>query len=215
MFNVCAKCGTYRVDKTIDPAGPFAICPVCGHGHAFVYLPLWVVGGASGSGKSTICNHLTGQLQHVVLLDSDILWRKSFDSPETNYRDFFETWLRICKNIAQSGRPVVLFGAGAGVPENIENCIERRYFSAAHYLALVCTDDALTKRLHARPTWRRSHSSEFIEEQSRFNQWFLNYNNTGLQPVIRLLDTTQISLEETTQEVRSWIYDNSELSGSP
>ena len=208
MLNVCSNCGVYRADKTIDPSGPSAICPACGHRHNFLYLPLWIVSGASGSGKSTVCNHLTGQYKHVVLLDSDIIWRETFDTPETKYRDFFETWLRICKNIAQSGRPVVLFGAGAGVPENLENCIERRYFSAIHYLAPACSDNALTERLQARPTWRGSHLSEFIEEQKRFNQWFLNYNNTGLQRSIRLLDTTHLSLEETSKEIISWIQEN-------
>jgi hypothetical protein len=72
---------------------------------------------ASGSGKSTVCNHLIGKLQQLVLLDSDILWRESFNTPENKYADFFETWLRMCKNIAQSGRPVVLFGAGLGYPK--------------------------------------------------------------------------------------------------
>jgi len=33
--------------------------------------------------------------------------------------------LRLCKNISQAGNPVVLFGAGTGVPYNIEPCAER------------------------------------------------------------------------------------------
>lgn len=208
MLNVCAKCGIYRVDKTIDPKGPHAICPECGHRHHFRYLPLWVVSGASGSGKTSVCNHLTGRLEEVVLLDSDILWRESFNTPETNYRDFFETWLRMSKNINQSGRPVVLFGAGAGVPENLEKCSERRYFSTIHYLALICSDDALTERLKSRPAWRGSDQSGFIDNQKQFNHWFMNYNSSDLQPEIRLLDTTHISVEKTSQEIAAWIRKN-------
>lgn len=86
-------------------------------------------------------------------------WRSEFDTPDTQYGDFFETWLRICKNISQSGRPVTLFGAGAGVPENIETCVERRYFTEVHYLALVCSDDVLQDRLLTRPAWRGSQKS--------------------------------------------------------
>jgi hypothetical protein len=208
MLNVCAKCGIYRADKIIDPSGPYAICPACNHKHSFRYAPLWIISGASGSGKSTVCNTLTGRVREVVTLDSDILWGETFDTPENNYRDFFETWLRICKNITQSGRPVVLFGAGAGVPENLENCIERRYFSIIHYLALVCSDEALTERLQARPEWRDSHQPTFIQEQKRFNHWFMNYNNRGLQPAIRLLDTTDLSPEKTAQAVVAWIVEN-------
>ena len=208
MINVCNQCGIYRADKIIDPSGPYAICPDCGFRHEFRYLPLWIISGPSGSGKSTVCNALTSQLGEVVMLDSDILWQEVFNTPETNYRNFFETWLRICKNIAQSGRPVVLFGAGAGVPENLENCIERRYFSTIYYLALVCSEDALTKRLQARPSWRSGHHTTFIEDQKRFNQWFMDYNNNDLQPAIRLLDTTFISLKETEQAVTIWIREN-------
>ena len=205
MLNVCVACGTYRVDKTIDPDGPYAICPDCGHRHVFQYQPLWVVSGASGTGKSTVCNHLVGQFKDAVLLDSDILWQDVFNDPENNYRDYFETWLRMCKNIAQSGRPVVLFGAGMGVPENLENCIERRYISKIHYLALVCSDDVLVERLQSRPAWRGCHLPEFIKEHKRFNQWFLDYNTTGKLPAIQLVDTTQKTPEATSKEITEWI----------
>src|SRR5262249_10108352 len=60
-------------DKIIDPQGPVAMCPECGHRHPFLQLPLLLVSGASGAGKSTICHALLGALPEVVLLDSDIL----------------------------------------------------------------------------------------------------------------------------------------------
>ena len=107
-----------------------------------------------------------------MLLDADILWCPAFDKPDDGYRDFFEIWLRMAKNIGQSGRPVVLFGAGAGVPENIEPCVERRYFSAVHRLALVCDDDVLVERLRARPQWRNAGTTAFVESQVAFNRWF-------------------------------------------
>jgi hypothetical protein len=208
MINVCFQCGLYRADKAIDPKGPYAICPECGYQHPFSYMPLLIVSGASGAGKSSVCNYLLGQFQQAVLLDSDILWWAEFDTPETNFRDYFETWLRMCKNISQSGRPVVLFGSGPGVPENLENCIERRYFSEIHYLALVCSDEVLLERLKERPKWRGTRDQALIEEQIRFNQWFMDYSSSDNQPSITLLDTTHISLEETANEVEDWIREN-------
>lgn len=205
MMNVCFQCGMYRADKEIDPAGPFAICPECGYSHPFQWLPLLIVSGASGTGKTTTFQRLLGHVTKAVLLDSDILWRPEFDTPDTNYRDYFELWLRICKNIAQSGRPVVLFGAGAGVPENIENCIERRYFSKIHYLALVCSDDVLAERLQQRPIWRGTREPAYIQAHIRFNHWFKAYRS---QPVIKLIDTTGALLQETTSQVASWIDEN-------
>jgi predicted kinase len=194
----------YRVNKIIDPAGPFAICPECGHAHPFRALPLMIVAGASGAGKSAVCNMLLGQDTGAVLLDSDILWCPAFNTPENDYRDFFEIWLRMAKNIGQSGRPVVLFGAGMGVPDKIEPCVERRYFSVVHYLALTCDDDVLAERLRARPRWRASANDAFIESQVTFNRWFRETNPT-LDPPITTLDTTHVALEETAAQVMAWI----------
>ncbi len=95
MFNVCFQCGIYRADKIIDPSGPYAICPECGYKHRFQMRPLLIVSGASCAGKSAVCQALLGQISEAVLLDSDILWRPEFNSPQTRYRDFFETWLRL------------------------------------------------------------------------------------------------------------------------
>lgn len=203
MLNVCFQCGLYRADKTIDTTNAYAICPECGYQHPFLRLPLLIVSGASGTGKTAVCTHLTGHIPEAVLLDSDILWRAEFNHPENNHHDYFETWLRVCKNISQSGRPVVLFGAGIGVPENLENCIERRYFSEIHYLALTCDDEILAKRLQQRPTWRGTKDQAYIDEHIRFNQWFLNVKGT---PPITLLDTSQTTPNETSASVKSWIH---------
>jgi len=86
MTNTCFQCGIYRADKIIDPDGPVAICPECGYRHRFAQLPLLIVSGASGSGKSTVCQILLGRSTRVVILDSDISpwcvttkrWRNDF-----------------------------------------------------------------------------------------------------------------------------------------
>jgi len=202
MFNVCHNCGHYRADKIIDLSGPYAICPECGHKRPFHQLPLLIVSGASGAGKSTVYQALIGDLGNIVMLDSDILWRAEFNRPD-KYRDFFETWLRLAKNISQAGRPVVLFGAGMGVPENIEPCVERRYFSDIHYLALVCDDETLAQRLKARPVWRGSGDQAYIDTHVQFNRWLKGGHN-GDHP-ISLIDTSDVSPETTIERVKYWI----------
>ena len=71
-----------------------------------------------------------------MLLDSDLLWRKEFNTADTGHADFFETWLRLAVAIHQSTGPVILFGAGFGVPDNLEGRVYRRYLGRIHYLAL-------------------------------------------------------------------------------
>ena len=204
LFNVCYGCGEYRVDKIIDRAGPWAVCPACGYRHAFRRLPLLLIGGASGTGKSAVCRRLTGALSEALVLESDILWRPEFDRPETDYRDYFELWLRLCKSLAQAGRPVALFGAGFAVPSNLEPCVERRYFSTLHYLALTCSDEELARRLRARPAWRASGEAAFIERHTAYNRWIID-NAAQTQPPLARLDTTGCPVEQTADQVAAWI----------
>ena len=145
MFNVCPNCGEYSDEKTIDPRGPFAVCPSCGHGHPFRQLPLFVVTGASATGKSTVCLALPQAVAECVVLECDILWRSEFAHPENDYREFRDVWLRLAKNIGQAGRSVVL--CGSAIPEQYESCPERRYLADIHYLAVVCEDEELVRRL--------------------------------------------------------------------
>jgi hypothetical protein len=125
MFNVCPKCGEYTEIEDIDPAGPFAVCPICHHRHPFAWLPLFVVSGASGTGKSTVCLHLPAALPECVAMETDILLGQVTATPDDNYRSYRNAWLRIAKNIGQGGRPVVL--CGTALPDQIEPCPERRY----------------------------------------------------------------------------------------
>ena len=224
MFNVCPSCGLYRVDKAVtepagvvEPASPnarpdlprvtrraVAACPHCGHNHPLLRQPLLLVGGASATGKSAILQQLTGRVTAAVLLEADLLWLQEFENPTDGHRRFFETWLRLAKNIGQSGRPAVLFGAGLAVPENIEPCLERRYFSRVHYLALVCDEDELRRRLLARPAWRGSGQQRRLKEQLDFNQW-LQEEGPNQSPPLTLLDTTDATIQDSADAVKDWI----------
>ena len=204
MVNICFQCGEYCAEKEVDINNNVVLCPLCGCKNKFISMPLFIVGGASGTGKSAVLKELIGNMDNVVLLETDIIWQDEFNKPENNYRKFFETWLRIAKNISQSGRPVVLFGAGFGVPENIESCTERRYFSKIYYLNIYCSDNELEKRLIKRPQWRNCQDKGFIDKQKEFNNWVINYWKEK-KPEIDLIDTTNLTLEKTTENVKIWI----------
>ena len=120
MFHVCFQCGQWAPEKHIDPSGPFAICPACQYAHPFKQLPLFVLTGASSAGKSTVCQHLAGNSPDVVVLDGDIVLMEGVQFDKA-WNGFFDLWLRMVLNIGQSGRPVLLCGAGLGVPDNLES----------------------------------------------------------------------------------------------
>jgi hypothetical protein len=202
MFNVCPNCGEYSEEKIIDPTGPYAICPTCNYGHKFVRLPLYSLTGASGAGKSTVCVALAGQGAAFVPIEVDIFWRSEFNMPEDDYLGFRNVCLRAAKNINQSGRPTLL--CGSATPGQYEACPEFRYFDSVHYLALVCTDDALTERLKQRPAWRKCASPEFIDTMLNYNRWFKENVGQTTFPMT-LLDTTHLTLEESIEAVKQWL----------
>lgn len=209
MFNVCVGCGAYRVDKQIEAAGgveAVAVCPECGQRHSFLRQPLFVLTGASGAGKTAVSHQLAHQLSQVVLLDGDILWSEAFRAQE-NWHQYHNLWLRLAKNVGQAGKPVLLTGAGLGVPSNLESCEERRYFGNIHYLVLVCEDDQLARRLRARPAWRESGGAGFVAAQLDFNRWFKETGST-ITPLMTLLDTTKATVEETAVSVSHWLVGN-------
>lgn len=202
MFNVCPACGAYSDDKEIDPAGPCAICRMCGHAHRFVRLPLFVITGASGVGKTTVCLHLAQRTRECIFMESDILWMPAFNQPEDDYRVYRNMWLRVAKNIHQAGRSVVL--CGSATPQQFEACVERRYLADIHYLALVCDEGEMVQRLEARPSWRGSASAEFIERMVAFNGW-LRDHAASTAPPMTLLDTTDLSIAAAAEQALDWI----------
>lgn len=203
----------YSEEKQVRPllgVRAEAVCPECDYRHPFLRLPLFVVSGASGTGKTAALLAMAQRERNCVHLDSDILWRSEFNAPHNNYRDYRNMWLRVCKNIGQGGRPVVLYGSVT--PDQFAACPERRYLGPIHTLALVCAPDVLADRLRSRPEWRTTSSADFIESMLRFNAWFLD-NAAQRQPALPLFDTSQASLEETTAALLAWIQTRMDFDG--
>ena len=209
MLYTCENCGKTGVDMGVDGERSVLVCPACGHERAFHRLPLFGIGGASGTGKTAVCRALAGKLPGVICLDGDLFWDSRFsqEAPEA----FYEYVLRIAANIAQSGAALAIFNAGFGIPANLENCPSRRMFSQIHYLALWCEDDELERRLRKRP----EAADGFIRSMKGFNAFF-RFGAPGNEngPTAERLDTSGKTPEETAAVVGAWIEKNSkELCG--
>jgi hypothetical protein len=203
MFNACVQCGTYSEEKTIDPSGPYAICPACGYAHRFRQQPLFVITGASGTGKSTATLDLLSCLPECVILEVDMFWRPEFATPENEYYDFRNLCLRVAKNVGQSGRPAVL--SGTALPKQYEGCAERRYFADSHYIALVCDDDDIVRRLGQRKRWQSQPSVPgLIDQMVAFNRWIKD-NAAQTSPPLTLLDTSRASPPEVAHAIAGWV----------
>ena len=202
MFNVCTACGLSHVEPEFDGAGRL-VCSSCGARREFRRLPLLLVGGPAGAGKSTVGATLLGEVTEAIIIESDLLWRPEFNTPDDGYNSYFRMWFRLAAHISQSGRPAAIFGAGFAVPHNSETLPERRLFSKIHYLGLVCDDEVLAARLRARPSWRDT-SDAFIAEHVKFNHW-LKEHAAATEPPVTLMDTTVAAVSETAATVASWL----------
>jgi hypothetical protein len=201
MFNVCPGCGQYSDEKRIDESADIAVCNQCSYEHHFKRLPLFVITGASCVGKSTVALQLPDRLPSHICLESDILWCDAFNDAQGDFTAYRNLWLRVVKNINQSGRPVVLIGSAA--PGQFEICAESRYLSAIHYLALVCDDEELERRLKARPAWRKSGDQDVVERMLEFNRWLKERPLAG--GAFSRLDTSSISIAESLDGVCNWV----------
>jgi len=177
-------------------------CTNCGHHEPFVQLPVFLVTGPSGTGKSAVCRLLPGLLgDPYVVLEQDLVWLAGLRDPADDFAQFRRAWLNLVAAINQTGRPVVL--CGTVVPQQLSACPELALVGDPLYLALVCDDDVLAARLRARPAWR-DWDEPRIAEMLDFNTW-VKTNAPTTDPPMHLLDTTTATVETTAAAVAEWI----------
>lgn len=58
MIGICPKCGNYDWNKEISANKAQIICQQCGHQWNFKSMPLFILTGCSGVGKTTTAQEL-------------------------------------------------------------------------------------------------------------------------------------------------------------
>lgn len=154
----------------MEPHDGHAFCPQCGRAdEPAAREPLFLVTGASGSGKTAVFAPLARRLAgRCVTFDVDWLIdaaRSLSGSQPLNWVAFRDAWLAVAHGTAQCGLPTVLLGPF--IPEHLEALPARRWIGDIHFIALDCPDELRRARITARPPWR----SRDIEEQVAFGQW--------------------------------------------
>jgi hypothetical protein len=181
----------------MEPVGHQAQCPECGsRADGAARAPLFVVTGASGSGKTAILAPLAAALaDDCVTFDADVFLDAAgalSRGQPIDWTAFHAVLLAVAHGVAQSGRPTVLLaplrpGALASLPA-------RRWIGDIRYLALDCADDVRRQRMAARPPWRLHD----VEDQVSWGRW-LRAN------VPDRVETTLDTPAESAAAVASWV----------
>jgi hypothetical protein len=193
---VCESCGEWvkvRVDRDVGSVD----CEECGASQAIRLMPLFVVTGPSGAGKTAVIPHLRERLPEVDVFETDQIWDSGGDWQMVKCN-----WVRVALAVAQSGRASVL--CGTILPKDLASCDHAALFRCIHYLALTCSDDARERRLRNRKGVLAS-TDAFIQEHHRFARWLAENADTAFDPVLRIVDTTIASPDETATFIEEWV----------
>lgn len=197
LISICPKCGNTEGKRVTDDK-KYIVCFKCSHNWTFKCMPLFIVIGASGVGKTSTCFEMMQHEKDYIVMDSDLFFFMPHNTPE-ELKFKREILLEMVKGISQIGKPVVL--NAAALPEQFENNCNRQYFSDIHYIALVCEPEILEKRMR---DGRDISDEDWISGSISFNNWF-RLNASCQTPVIDLCDTTNKTVSEAAQFVDKWV----------
>ncbi len=150
-------------------------------------LPLFIVTGASGTGKTTISSLVRKQLPEFDVFDMDII-------DNVDWQIAKENWLRIAYSISLSGRGTVL--CGTMVPENIASSDYIDRFDRILYMNLHCDDVT------------RQWDENLIEDHKNFASWLLQNSETAFEPPMQKIETAELTAEEVAEQIKEWVLKN-------
>lgn len=195
---LCMRCDP-QTSLVADPSQRVLRCTRCGETRPLPLRPLFVVTGASGTGKSTVAAPLRRRLPQCEVFESDLILHVAGLGWDT----WRNTWLLLAYGIACNDRATVL--CGSLEPEQLEALPARPLVGPVHFCNLDCPDEVLAGRLRARPAWRGWDAGRIAEHQ-RFA--------ASLRARIRpSFDTSMLSVEQVADRIAAWV--SARLHGAP
>lgn len=143
MIGICTKCGNHQWDKEVK--GDEIHCPKCGNSWKFIKLPLFILTGCSGIGKTTTAMEIIRRKAEFTVLDGDMFYNIMPHETEEDYYDQVEQIGSLSKNLMQTGLPVLW--TMAGNLDKLPKTYNSRFFREIYCLALVCEEELLRARM--------------------------------------------------------------------
>lgn len=197
MIAICPTCRNHNWDKAVN--GNTILCPKCGTTWKFQKLPLFILTGCSGIGKTTTAGVLQRECKDFIVLDADMFYNIMPHETEADYYAQIEEMESLTKNISQYGYPILW--TMAGNIDKINNTYHRRFFEKVYVMALVSSEKDVRERMEK---GRGITDPNWIQSSVDYNQYFLTHKSIGDMP-FETIDTEGKSVEEVAEDVRLWM----------
>lgn len=160
-----------------------------------IKLPLFIVTGASESGKTYVIKELRRMMPEFDIFDPDNL----VEFIGHDWEKMRNIWLRVARNIAQSGRMTII--CGTMMPWDIEKCTDFPFFKHVYYLNLYCDEETRVKRLR-----ERNWLEEEIPNHKNFAKRLLEIADEVYKPPMPTIDTTDTDVIEVASQIKEWVH---------
>lgn len=197
MIGICPRCGNYDWDKEV--ASNQVRCPKCGETWQFQSMPLFILTGCSGMGKTTTGIEIMKQQNDFIVLDADMFYNIMPHDTQEDYYNQIEQVESLSKNIMQSGKTVLW--TMAGNLDKLNGVYNRRFIGNIYCLALVCDEVELRRRM---TEGRRITDEGWIQSSVDYNHYFQTHDSLADMP-FEVFDTTGKSVSQVAEYVISWV----------
>ena len=210
-MHFCTRCEAGPPHRDPIPEQGTAVCTRCGTRNRIPRVPLFVITGGSGCGKTTVSLGLMRKRNPYLVVDADFLChdRDAFDSWDAFYN--FATIVSLA--LARNMRPIVLVGGMH--PSQIENAKTSAYFSAVHFLVISCDPGTQTARLNGRHLHgaARPPTPESLGNALNQSRWITEAADS--RPNVTVLDTTNLTRDQTVSTADRWILERLDAGKGP
>ena len=171
----------------------------------YTNIPLIVVCGAMGVGKSTIANILINRKSdRYIILKGDLCNVMTFPEVLSECR---KTWVDICFDISgQTNRAVVFY------TDLYPDCfcgIEEKKQKRIHFASIVCDEDELKRRIKSKcgevSHQRIPNIDKIWLEQSLIRNRVYSGHTEYQYPEMECIDTTHLNAEQSANLLDQWI----------